>query len=142
MPKLGSKRTKPPATAWRDSPEGIASYRAVRAEAQAKADEIGFDYGLEANDLFKSWRYFMLPQKQNRYGHETQCEVVHPTDLARTRPGHGPCATRPPSPVGPDHHGGPWVGAEAAREANRVWDREWSLDRGFDPMRATLRGAK
>lgn len=97
------------------------------------------DHGLEFNSLFKTWSSRLLPQKQHRYGHETQCEVVHPTDLARTQPGHGPCATRPPSPVGPDHHGGPWVGAEKAREEIRAWDREWSLDRGFDPMRSTLR---
>lgn len=63
-------------TAWRDTPAGHAAYLAARAEAQAKANETGYDYGLEANDLFKQWRVFMLPRKENRAGHELRCEVV------------------------------------------------------------------
>lgn len=63
-------------TAWRDTSTGRAAYLTARAEAQAKANETGYDYGLEANDLFKQWRTFMLPRKENRAGHELRCEVV------------------------------------------------------------------
>lgn len=63
-------------TAWRDTPAGRAAYLATRAEAQARANETGHDYGLEANDLFRRWRVFMLPRKENRAGHELHCEVV------------------------------------------------------------------
>jgi hypothetical protein len=62
--------------AWRDTPAGRAAYLAARDEAQAKANETGYDYGLEANDIFKQWRVFMLPRKENRTGHELRCEVV------------------------------------------------------------------
>ncbi len=108
-------------TAWRNTAEGHEKYRAARAAAQTRANELGFDHGLRANDLFREWSSFMLPQKQNRYGHETTCEVVMCENLAVCKPGHGPLATRPPSVVGPDHHGGPWVGHEAAVRANRDW---------------------
>lgn len=63
-------------TAWRDTPTGRAAYLAARAEAQALANETGLDYGIEANDLFKQWRTFMLPRKENRAGHELRCEIV------------------------------------------------------------------
>lgn len=63
-------------TAWRDTPAGRSAYLAARTEAQALANETGRDYGLEANDLFKQWRSFMLPHAENRYGHELRCEVV------------------------------------------------------------------
>lgn len=119
-----AKRSTSP-TAWRDTPAGIEAYRAARAEAQARANEYGYDHGMEPNDFYKSWRFFMLPPKHYRYGHETQCEVVMCEDLDKCRPGHGPLATRPPSVAGPDYHGGPWVGRERALELDREW---WLLD--------------
>lgn len=83
-------RKKSDPTKWRDTPAGIAAYRAVRTEAQAKANESGFDYGIEANDVFKTWRSFLLPQKRNRYGFELFCEVVSCERLENCKPGHGP----------------------------------------------------
>lgn len=76
-------------TAWRDSPPGRAAYKAVRAEAQRKANETGYDYGIEANDLMKEWRTFMLPQRQNRSGHELRCEIVSCEHPDRRKLGHG-----------------------------------------------------
>lgn len=90
---LARGRKKDP-TAWRNTPEGHAKYLAAREEAQRKANELGYDYGLEANDLFKSFHVFMLPSAANRAGHELRCEVVHPMTLAGAKPGHGPMATR------------------------------------------------
>jgi hypothetical protein len=79
-------------TAWRDTPEGHAKWQRARAEAQQKANATGMDHGLEANDLFKEFTVRMLPAKQYRAGHELRVEVVHPEDLSRTQPGHGPMA--------------------------------------------------
>lgn len=87
-------KRKDPA-AWRSTPEGDAKYRAARERAQALANELGFDHGIEANDVFRDWRVFMLPRRENRYGFELRCEVVHPENLAKCQPGHGPCAGRP-----------------------------------------------
>lgn len=78
-----------PSTTWRDTPAGDASYRTARAEAQRAADVDGYDRGLEANDLMKTWRVFMLPQAKNRQGHELRCEVVSAMDVAKQKPGHG-----------------------------------------------------
>jgi hypothetical protein len=86
------RRARVDPAAWRSTPEGHAAYLAARDEAQRKANEFGYDYGLEANDLFKSFHVFMLPSAQHRAGHELRCEVVHP--MTMTRPGHGPEATR------------------------------------------------
>ena len=36
--------------------------------------------GVEYNALYRTWTHFALPRRGNRYGHETQCEVVKPTD--------------------------------------------------------------
>lgn len=66
------------------------SYESARAAAQAAANEDGFDRGVEK--LGTRWRFFMLPQKRNRFGFELRCEVVSCTDLKRCKPGHGPCA--------------------------------------------------
>jgi hypothetical protein len=87
------KHARKDPTAWRSTPEGHAKYVAARNEAQTKANEYGYDYGLEANDLFKSFHVFMLPGAQFRQGHELRCEVVHPTS-DKTKPGHGYEATR------------------------------------------------
>jgi len=78
-----------PSTAWRETPEGDAKYRAARAEAQRAANADGYDRGIEANDLMKEWRVFMLPQKRNRCGHELRCEVVSAMDPTKQKPGHG-----------------------------------------------------
>jgi hypothetical protein len=83
------KRRDP--AAWRNTPDGDAKYRAARDEAQRKANEFGYDYGLEANDLFKSFHVFMLPSAANRFGHELLCEVVHP--MTSTKQGHGHAET-------------------------------------------------
>ena len=83
-------KAKKDPTAWRSSPTGHEAWRTARAEAQAQANATGYDYGLEANDLFKSFRSFMLPRKENRCGHEMRCEVVSCEDLAKCQIGHGP----------------------------------------------------
>lgn len=111
------------AQAWRRGPDGLQAYRQARATAQAAANADGFDRGLEWNDCMKCVSSFMLPRKHNRYGHETTCEVVSCANLARTQPGHGPCATRPPSLVGPDHHGGPFD-FETNRSRAATWHAE------------------
>jgi hypothetical protein len=80
------------AAAWRDTIEASEKYRAAKTEAQKRANENGFDYGLEACDLFKEFRIFMLPQKKNRSGHELQCEVVLCENLDTCQKGHGPLA--------------------------------------------------
>ena len=51
---------------------------------------LGFDYGLEVNDVFREWRIFMLPMRQNRSGHELRCEVVMCSNMATCQLGHGP----------------------------------------------------
>lgn len=79
-------------SAWMHTPEGHAKYLAARNEAQALANELGFDHGLEANDVFREFRVFMLPQKANRYGFELRCEVVMCERLDKCQKGHGPCA--------------------------------------------------
>lgn len=110
---------------WVGSADYHTKYAAKRAEAQASANLLGMDHGIEARPMFREWTFFLLPEKHNRYGHETTCEVVHPENLAHTRRGHGYAATRPPSTVGPDYHGGPWVGPERARELSRKWWAAW-----------------
>jgi len=77
---------------WRNTPAGHQKYLERRAEAQRRANETGFDHGLEANDLFKDFSISMLPAKKFRAGHELRVEVVSPEDLQRTQPGHGPLA--------------------------------------------------
>lgn len=113
---------------WLDSDDCHAKWRAKRAEAQASANALGMDHGMQVNTLLKEWTYFLLPAKQYRQGHETQCEVVHPENLARTQRGHGPLATRPPSVVGPDYHGGPWVGRGRALELRSAWWAQWDSE--------------
>lgn len=82
------KRT--PKIDWTQTPEGIAKYKAARADAQKRANETGFDVGLERNDIFKMFNVFGLPQKANRYGHELRCEVVSCEILDKCQKGHGP----------------------------------------------------
>ncbi len=85
-----AKRIKKDPLAWLATSAGQAAYTQARSEAQRLANADGFDRGLERNDLFKSFHTFMLPQKQNRSGHELRCEVVSCENLDRCQPGHGP----------------------------------------------------
>ena len=78
--------------AWAESEAGRRAYREAREKAQAEANADGFDRGIERNDLFKSFRVFMLPARLNRYGFEVRCEVVSSEDLRKCQPGHGPGA--------------------------------------------------
>lgn len=71
------------------------NYAEVKAEAQKKADESGFDFGVEKD--FFGYRCFGLPEKKNRYGHELQCEVVSCSFLDKCQPGHGPMAKGRPN---------------------------------------------
>lgn len=80
---------KPDPTAWRTSPEGTKRYHAARAEAQQRANDTGCDYGLEANDLFRTFSIRMLPKVANRFGHDLRCEVVSSEHESRQQPGHG-----------------------------------------------------
>jgi hypothetical protein len=63
----------------------------------------------------------VLPQLQYRYGHEHTGEKIMCEVLGRCQPGHGPLAIRPASSVGPDYHGGPWIGRDAALEEIAAW---------------------
>lgn len=81
------KQTKTP---WSETDDGARAYRETREVVQAKCNADGFDRGIEANDLFRSWHVFLLPQKQNRRGHELRCEVVSCENIERCQPGHGP----------------------------------------------------
>ena len=67
-------------------------YQEARAKAQELADESGRDYGVE-KDAF-GYHTLGLPRRENRYGHKTRCEVVHPSDLSKCQPGHGPVYKR------------------------------------------------
>jgi hypothetical protein len=64
-------------------------YRVARAEAQKRANEFGYDYGLEKNKLFNTYTVFILPRMENRCGHELRCEVISAEDIKVQRPGHG-----------------------------------------------------
>lgn len=68
----------------------MVTYEEAKEKAQSLANELGFDYGVEASDPMFGWRCFMLPRRENRYGFETRCEVVSCSDLSRCQPGHGP----------------------------------------------------
>jgi hypothetical protein len=68
-------------------------YQEARAKAQKQADETGEDVGVE-KDMF-GYHTLGLPRRENRYGNETRCEVVHPSDLKKCKPGHGPIYKRP-----------------------------------------------
>lgn len=126
----GKARVEAELAAWHDSAEGVARYKAALDEAQRRANELGMDHGLEFRPTYREWAVRLLPAKQYRFGDDHTCAVIHPRDLARTLPGHGPRATRPPSTVGPDYHGGPFDREEALRKA-----RAWEAEHG--PMYAT-----
>lgn len=92
---MSKRRNRTYSKDWRNTPEGQAKYEVARADAQAKANALGMDQGLEANDFFQMFTSFTLPERECRQGHETRCEVVWPENLDKCRPGHGPCAPRP-----------------------------------------------
>lgn len=75
---------------WTHEPFAPELYCVAKASAQQQANETGFDVGLERNDIFKTFRTFLLPRRENRRGHELACEVVSCEDLAKCWPGHGP----------------------------------------------------
>lgn len=75
---------------WADTDDADRKYRAARDEAQRRANETGYDHGIEVNNLFREFHVFMLPKKGNRYGHELRCEVVWCADYDKIQPGHGP----------------------------------------------------
>ena len=52
-------------------------YETAVAEAQAKADQFGVDYGI-AKNMFGGYSVFRLPQPENRSGLELRCQVVKP----------------------------------------------------------------
>ena len=83
------KRAAKDPTAWRKTPEFDRKYEAAKRQAQFLANGGGFDYGLEIEDSFRSVRFFMLPRRENRTGHELRCEVVSCESLDRTQEGHG-----------------------------------------------------
>jgi len=89
---MARKRNTSLLTQWTETPAALEKYRTARADAQKRANETGYDYGIERNDLFKSFHVFMLPQRKNRYGHELACEVVSCEKLDHCQPGHGPRA--------------------------------------------------
>ena len=62
-------------------------YRVARTEAQRRADQTGFDHGVMRNAF--GFSAFMLPRRENRYGHELRCEVVSCMDASRAQAGHG-----------------------------------------------------
>jgi hypothetical protein len=68
------------------------TYRAIKADAQQRANVSGFDHGIERVQLGRTveYRIFMLPRKENRQGHELRCEVVMCSDLLKCQKGHGP----------------------------------------------------
>ena len=84
------RKKKEPSTEWRTTPAGNGAYIVARNEAQKRANDTGFDYGLEPSDMFQEYRIFMLPMKGNRSGHELRCEVVMCEDLNKCQKGHGP----------------------------------------------------
>jgi hypothetical protein len=68
------------------------NYAEARAHAQRRANETGLDHGVEpvGKPFPGTYMVYMLPQRQNRYGHERRCEVVSCERLSDCRPGHGP----------------------------------------------------
>lgn len=124
----GKARAAAELEAWHQSPEGVTAYKAAFSAACEGANKLGMDHGITFDGhvsggrlIYGGWRVWPLPAKQYRYGADHTCGVIHPVDRERTLSGHGPEAIRPASPVGPDHHGGPWIGREAALEEIRAW---------------------
>lgn len=67
------------------------NYNEVKKFAQSKADETGYDYGIEK--LVNFYSVFMMSSIEFRAGREVRCEIVHCSKLENCAPGHGPNAT-------------------------------------------------
>lgn len=63
---------------WKDTQEAQETYRCMRVGVQVLANQFQCDYGLQANELFKTFSYFMLPNPEFRSGRELTCEVISP----------------------------------------------------------------
>lgn len=72
---------------WHETTAAHAAYVALRKEAQAAANADGIDRGIERTAL-QTFRYFMLPWKEHRAGHELTCEVVQCEDLTKRAKGY------------------------------------------------------
>ena len=68
------------------------NYTTAKREAQRMADATGLDVGVSWQELTQEYRVSLLPGVNSRFGCERTCEVVHCTNLAKCRPGHGPLA--------------------------------------------------
>lgn len=70
------------------------SYEEAKAYAIQQVRECQFAYGIEkagALDPKGSYRVFMLPRPENRFGHELRCEPVEPSDYPPVKKlAHGP----------------------------------------------------
>lgn len=56
----------------------FASYAEAVRHARTQATKLNMDHGLEK--LGSTYRVFILPRPENRYGHELRCEVVRPNE--------------------------------------------------------------
>jgi hypothetical protein len=66
--------------AAREQAKRDATYDAAKAAAQARADELGTNVGLEwLSGTLAGWHYFLLPAAQYRQGRELRCEIVRPS---------------------------------------------------------------
>jgi len=79
---MGKKQPRKESKMSRNKGE-YREYKECHKDAQADADEFKRDYGIEKNSLFGYYRYFMLPNPENRYGYELKCEVVSPMLINR-----------------------------------------------------------
>lgn len=66
------------------------TYEEARTQAQARADETGYDQQLLQGGLSGEWFFRGLPAQHHRTGHELFAEVVMCSVLSRCQPGHGP----------------------------------------------------
>lgn len=65
-------------------------YKTVKAEAQAYSDLTGTD--TRVFKVYGGYSWGGLPAKKFRFGRDLEGEVVYPTRLDKTKPGHGPLA--------------------------------------------------
>lgn len=57
-----------------------AAVRKAREHSEAGLASEQCEMGLEYNSLYREWTIRSLPLPQNRYGSETRCDVVRPSD--------------------------------------------------------------
>jgi hypothetical protein len=65
------------------------TYQDALERAHKLADLTRMDQGIERNRLLGGFSVFMLPRRENRYGFELRCEVVHPAPGLTAHEGHG-----------------------------------------------------